>query len=226
MINQSDWDNIDSVLLDMDGTLLDLHFDNHFWLEHMPAHFARSQGLSLEAAKHQLAPIFATEYGKLHWYSIDFWNEQTGLDIAGLKHDVRHLIQYRPLAEKFLKALRVAGKDILLVTNADRRSVAIKIAETGLDHYLDAIHCSHDFGAAKEDPDFWPRLEQATGIDRAKSLFLDDTVPVLEAARGFGIGYVFAIEQPDSKRVRQLQTDFPIVASFQQIMPAGVASDE
>ncbi|HBT55971.1 MAG TPA: haloacid dehalogenase, partial [Pseudomonas sp.] len=31
------WNAIDTVLLDMDGTLLDLHFDNHFWLEHMPA---------------------------------------------------------------------------------------------------------------------------------------------------------------------------------------------
>ncbi|MCP4043692.1 MAG: haloacid dehalogenase, partial [Gammaproteobacteria bacterium] len=30
------WNSIHTVLLDMDGTLLDLHFDNQFWLEHVP----------------------------------------------------------------------------------------------------------------------------------------------------------------------------------------------
>ena len=31
-----DWQEIDTVLLDMDGTLLDLHYDNYFWLTHIP----------------------------------------------------------------------------------------------------------------------------------------------------------------------------------------------
>src|SRR5688572_6670841 len=31
-----DWNAVDTVLLDMDGTLLDLHFDNYFWLTHLP----------------------------------------------------------------------------------------------------------------------------------------------------------------------------------------------
>ncbi|MGD8938682.1 MAG: haloacid dehalogenase, partial [Gammaproteobacteria bacterium] len=34
-----DWTQIDTVLLDMDGTLLDLHFDNHFWREHVPLRY-------------------------------------------------------------------------------------------------------------------------------------------------------------------------------------------
>ena len=31
-----DWTRIDTILLDMDGTLLDLGFDNFFWREHVP----------------------------------------------------------------------------------------------------------------------------------------------------------------------------------------------
>ena len=38
MIN---WKNIDTVLLDMDGTLLDLHFDNHFWQTFVPLRYAQ-----------------------------------------------------------------------------------------------------------------------------------------------------------------------------------------
>ena len=31
-----DWKSITAVFLDMDGTLLDLYFDNYFWHEHVP----------------------------------------------------------------------------------------------------------------------------------------------------------------------------------------------
>ncbi|MCK4586177.1 MAG: haloacid dehalogenase, partial [Gammaproteobacteria bacterium] len=49
-----DWKKIKTVLLDMDGTLLDLHFDNHFWLEHMPRRFAEAKGVALEDARAEL----------------------------------------------------------------------------------------------------------------------------------------------------------------------------
>ena len=41
-----DWEHIDTVLLDMDGTLLDLHFDNYFWTQHLPGVYARENRLS------------------------------------------------------------------------------------------------------------------------------------------------------------------------------------
>ncbi|MFK8018911.1 MAG: GMP/IMP nucleotidase [Pseudomonadales bacterium] len=219
MISALEWKNIDTVLLDMDGTLLDLHFDNHFWLQHMPQRLSEARGISVEQALQLVNPIFRAEYGKLHWYSIDFWAEQTKLDIESLKREVKHLIQYRPKAQAFLKALRLHRKEVLLVTNADRRSVAIKVAETGLDEYLDAIHCSHDFGAAKEDPKFWPLFEQHTGIDKSRSVFIDDTTSVLDAAHNYGIQHVLAIEQPDSKNSRVLETQHRRVTDFDEITP-------
>ena len=45
------WSDIHTVLLDMDGTLLDLHFDNHFWLEHFPARYSEQHGIIVEEAK-------------------------------------------------------------------------------------------------------------------------------------------------------------------------------
>ena len=35
-----DWNAINTVLLDMDGTILDLHFDNYFWKEYVPQKYA------------------------------------------------------------------------------------------------------------------------------------------------------------------------------------------
>jgi len=49
-----DWPTVSTVFLDMDGTLLDLHYDNHFWLEHVPRRYAERHGMTLEAAHEAL----------------------------------------------------------------------------------------------------------------------------------------------------------------------------
>ena len=41
------WDEIDTVLLDMDGTLLDLHFDNHFVITSYSIHYTKLYELKI-----------------------------------------------------------------------------------------------------------------------------------------------------------------------------------
>ena len=69
-----DWEDIDTVLLDMDGTLLDLHFDNHFWLEYVPQRYAEQHGISLDAAKQELMQRYRQVEGTLDWYCVDYWS--------------------------------------------------------------------------------------------------------------------------------------------------------
>lgn len=40
-----DWQAVDTVLLDMDGTLLDLAFDNYFWQKLVPETYGEQQDL-------------------------------------------------------------------------------------------------------------------------------------------------------------------------------------
>lgn len=89
------WSAIDTVLLDMDGTLLDLHFDNHFWLEHLPQRYAERNGLSRAEADAVLEPLFREHAGQLNWYCLDFWSRELDLSIRELKHEVAHLISLR-----------------------------------------------------------------------------------------------------------------------------------
>ena len=70
-----DWKKIDTVLLDMDGTLLDLNFDNHFWKEFVPLKYAEQKGISTVSAKQQLEPQFKSMEGKLEWYCLDYWSQ-------------------------------------------------------------------------------------------------------------------------------------------------------
>ena len=107
------WEKIDTVLLDMDGTLLDLNFDNHFWLEFVPARYAENNSLSLEQAKQQLKPQFKAMEGKLEWYCLDYWSDVLKLDISGLKAEISGLISVLPHVVEFLEQIRSIVQKII-----------------------------------------------------------------------------------------------------------------
>lgn len=214
-----DWQAIDTVLLDMDGTLLDLYFDNHFWLQHLPSAYAQARSMTVEAAKAQLVARFAQEQGQLNWYCIDFWEQELGLNIVALKQETAHLIQPRAGALSFLHAIRESGRHAWLVTNAHHKSLAIKLARTPLSELCDQIICSHDFKAPKEADTFWPALQAHAYFDPARSLFIDDSESVLLSAQRFGIQHLLTIAQPDSQLPARHQLRFSALHHFDDLLP-------
>lgn len=195
-----DWSRIDDVFLDMDGTLLDLHFDNHFWLEHVPQRYAEAKGLDLASARAQLHAGYKDILGSLQWYCVDHWSRSLGLDIALLKEEVAHLIQVHPHVPEFLDLVAKAGKRRVLVTNAHQKSIALKMRKTALDHHFERIICSHELGCPKEDPLFWHKLNAVMPYEPSRTLFVDDSPSVLAAARRHGVGMVMAVLAPDSQQ--------------------------
>ena len=100
-----DWNDIESVFLDLDGTLLDLRFDNHFWVEFIPEHYAQHHQLAPEKARADVLARMKELRGTLDWYCTDFWSRELNLDIIALKAAKRHLIRTRPGAQAFLATL-------------------------------------------------------------------------------------------------------------------------
>lgn len=217
----NDWNAIDTVLLDMDGTLLDLHFDNYFWLQHLPKRYAEIHQLDLETATDNLYRHIRAHEGTLQWYCLDFWSEALKLDIRQLKEEVRHKIQVRPHVETFLRRLRDHNKKLLLVTNAHPKSLSLKLDVTAIDRWLDIVVSSHEFQQPKEAQAFWQELQAREKFDPARTLFVDDTVRILESARQFGIGHLLCIHQPDSQQERKV-LDYPAIHHFDEIMPPPV----
>jgi len=214
-----DWKDIDTVLLDMDGTLLDLHFDNYFWLEHVPLRFAEARGLSEADAKAQLLQRYGDIQGTLEWYCVDHWSRELGLDIALLKQEVAHLIQVHPDVIEFLDLLKRAGKRRVLVTNAHQKSLELKMRRTPLRDRLDHVVCAHDLGLPKEDAGFWPRLRQQEAFDPVRTLFVDDSLAVLRAARRYGITHLLAILLPDTRQAERRVDEFPAIRGFSTLLP-------
>ncbi len=213
------WSRIDTVLLDMDGTLLDLHFDNHFWLEYVPQRYAVARGISEAAARTELMARYQDIQGTLDWYCVDHWTRQLGLDIALLKEEVDHLISVHPHVTDFLGLLQRAGKRRVLVTNAHQKSLDLKMRRTQLRNRLDGVVCAHDLGLPKEDPGFWPRLQQQTAFDPARTLFVDDSLAVLRSAHSYGIKHLLTILLPDSRQAERRVEEFPAIRSFEAVLP-------
>lgn len=214
-----DWSRIRTVLLDMDGTLLDLHFDNHFWLEHVPLRYAERHGLAPEQARAELMPRFRSMEGTLQWYCLDHWSRELDLDIVALKREVAHLIRVLPQVEMFLQGVRAAGKRLVLVTNAHFDALALKMEHTGLQTWFDRIVSSHEFGSPKETPAFWHSLQEIEPFEAETTLFADDSLPVLRAARAYGIRHLVAMRQPDSKRPAREINEFTSVQTLGELLP-------
>lgn len=214
------WELVETVLLDMDGTLLDLRYDNHFWLEHVPRRYAEARGMGLEDARRELLERYRRAEGTLAWYCVDHWSRELGLDIPVLKEEVAHLIAVHPHVTGFLEAVRGRGKRTVLVTNAHGASIELKFRRTRLGRHFDRVVSAHELAFPKEQPGFWTALAAALAFDPARSVLVDDSLPVLRAARAFGIAWQVAVRTPDSTLPEKDPGEFPAIRDFGEITPA------
>ena len=214
-----DWNRINTVFLDMDGTLLDLHFDNYFWREHVPLRYAEKHDMDVQDAKHELFPRFRKVEGTMEWYCIDYWSNELGLDIAMLKQEVDHLIAVHPHVTDFLDAVRQADKRVLLVTNAHGKSLSLKMERTRLGGHFDILVCAHDLGLPKERVEFWDKLKSVEPFSPEQTLLVDDSISVLDSAREYGIQHLLAVLQPDTKGPLRDVGDYQAIHHFTDIMP-------
>lgn len=214
------WDQIDTVLLDMDGTLLDLHFDSYFWLQHLPQRYAQIHQTDAEQARIELIDRITKEHGSLQWYCTDYWSDQLDVDIVALKREVDHKVAIRPFVMEFLEELKSSHRASLLVTNASRDSVDIKMNKINLLPLFDEVVSSHDYGHAKEQQQFWQTLHSNHPFDPSRTLLIDDTESVLTSARDFGIEHLVTLTQPDSQKALRENLLYPSITHFDEIMPS------
>jgi 5'-nucleotidase len=202
------WSSIDTVCLDLDGTLLDLAYDNFIWRHLLPQRYAAQRGLSLADAYRELAPRFAAREGTLEWYSVEFWSQELGVDVVALHHEAREKVGWLPGVPEFLQNMRRRGKRLLLLTNSHPATLAVKHDYTRVLDHLDGAVSSYDMGAPTEHSDFWNRAREQLKFDPARALFADDSVPVLRAAQRAGMRWIYAVRRPDSSAEARAHEEF------------------
>ena len=213
-----DWDDLDTVLLDMDGTLLDKYFDDYFWEHYVPLHYAEKNSLSPDSARRELAKRYRSVENTLQWTDLDYWTGQLGLDIVDLKISIRHMIAIHPFVLEFLEFIRGRKKRIVLVTAAHHKTLRIKTDKTGIAPLFDQIICAEDVGTAKETTRFWQLLENMLDFDRKRTLLADDTTKVLESAERFGIKELVHIGKPSSQKPANYSHQFQSITFFNELI--------
>jgi putative hydrolase of the HAD superfamily len=213
------WNDIDTVLLDMDGTILDRHFDDHFWLEHVPGRYSVKHGISLDDAKARLYAMFRSQENTLNWTDLDYWSTQLDMDIPLLKHEVEHLIAVHPDVLDFLVFLKKAGKGVHLVTNAHGKTLSLKMKKTRLGSYFETIVSAHDLGLPKEDLAFWGELQKILPYNPATTLLGEDSEKNLHTARQFGIKYLIFVSAANSRLEPAPSEQFRSVQTFGELLP-------
>lgn len=213
------WTEIDTVLLDMDGTLLDLHFDTHFWLEFLPKELAKKRNISVADATDTLINYYKEVEGQIEWYCLDYWQKKLDLPIMPLKHELKHLISMRDDVPEFLTYLKSQSKQLILLTNAHPNSLSLKVERTNLDKYLDELISTHEYGVSKESQLLWHKVQQRLQFNPERTLFVDDSLAVLDAAKEYGIGHILAIANPDSNKPENVISDYLSTTDYRTLIP-------
>ena len=216
----ADWENIDTVFLDMDGTLFDLKFDTYFWHQYLPLRYSQKNRIEFSHAKELLQGYYKGKAGTLDWYCMDYWTKELGLDLSALTREIAGRIRLFPNVERFLEKLVEAGKHTALVTNAHPDSIAVKMDSIRIESYFNRIVSSHDLGYPKEQQDFWHKMRHMLPYNPGRTLFIDDNLDVLAAAKAYGIRYLLTIQQPDSSKPKRGPMPYDTISDFAQIMPA------
>lgn len=213
------WHAIDTALLDMDGVLLDRHFDDDFWHERVPARYAARHSLPPEAARERLLARYRAHAGTLNWTDLDFWSRELGLDIPALKAAHADGVAFLPHAPCFLEALSGRGVRRVLVTNAHPETVRIKLGARPLAAYLDTVVSAFDLGAGKEEAGFWERLHRPAPYRPGRSVLVEDSAANLAAARAAGVAHLVHVRRPNSRAAPAPDAGFPSVAGVRDLVP-------
>ena len=221
--NGVNWDAVEDVLLDMDGTLLDRDFDNFFFEEELPRRYAIKHGLAYEESRQRLLQMYRSVEGELQWTDLHYWSQMLGIDVVALTRQLDHRIMFLPDAVSFLQCLRSQAKRLSLVTNAHTSGLAIKVARTGVDRYVDRILNAFDVGYLKMRPEFWPTCQRLLQFDPAKTLYVDDDEGCLAAAQQYGIAYLYHRSKSSSSLPPHPSTRYNSIETLHELL--GPVSD-
>lgn len=209
---------IETILLDMDGTILDKYYDDFFWEVYVPQKYAEKNQITFEEAQKILFAMYKAEEGTLNWTDINFWSQKTGLDIPTLKKEIDHLIAPHPDSEEFLEKINFNGNKVYLVTNAHNWVMELKLKKTGFYRYFQHCFTSFDIGYPKESLKFWKVLFDKTGINPDKTLLVDDTEQILHTAKNSGIKYPILRAISSSKAKPKNSEHFLTIKSFRELL--------
>jgi putative hydrolase of the HAD superfamily len=212
--------DIDCMLVDMDGVILDNTYDNNFWQNQIPGVISKNKNISFEDAKRLAVQIFNYKKNTKDWYDVDYWSNMLNVDIEAEKRSSISFdrIQLYEGVTKTLNKLKDNFR-LILITNAHRKTLNIKLEKYDLSPYFENMICAHELHYVKENIQLWYMLKSRFKLDYTKTLLIEDTINNIKVGLSAGISqavYLGDENYEDSKKILKLSSINDIFPAFNQ----------
>ncbi len=212
--------DIDCMLVDMDGVILDNTYDNNFWQNQIPGVISKNKNISFEDAKRLAVQIFNYKKNTKDWYDVDYWSNMLNVDIEAEKRSSISFdrIQLYEGVTKTLNKLKDNFR-LILITNAHRKTLNIKLEKYNLSPYFENMICAHELHYVKENIQLWYMLKSRFKLDYTKTLLIEDTINNIKVGLSAGISQAVYLGDEiyeDSKKILKLSSINDIFPTFNQ----------
>jgi putative hydrolase of the HAD superfamily len=212
--------DIDCMLVDMDGVILDNTYDNNFWQNQIPGVISKNKNISFEDAKRLAVQIFNYKKNTKDWYDVDYWSNMLNVDIEAEKRSSISFdrIQLYEGVTETLNKLKDNFR-LILITNAHRKTLNIKLEKYDLSPYFENMICAHELHYVKENIQLWYMLKSRFKLDYTKTLLIEDTINNIKVGLSAGISQAVYLGDEiyeDSKKILKLSSINDIFPAFNQ----------
>jgi len=208
------------MLVDMDGVILDNTYDNNFWQNQIPGVISKNKNISFEDAKRLAVQIFNYKKNTKDWYDVDYWSNMLNVDIEAEKRSSISFDRIQ-LYEGVTETLNKLKNNfiLILITNAHRKTLNIKLEKYDLNPYFENMICAHELHYVKENIQLWYMLKSRFKLDYTKTLLIEDTINNIKVGLSAGISqavYLGDESYEDSKKILKLSSINDIFPAFNQ----------
>ena len=210
--------DIECLLIDMDGVLLDNTYDNNFWQNQIPNVLAEKKNITFDDAKRLAIQIFNFKKNTKDWYDVDYWSNMLDIDIEAQKKSEASLSKIK-LYDNVIYTLSELKKDmrLILITNAHRKTLNIKLGKFNIEPYFHEMVCAHELYYVKEELQLWHMLRSRYRLDFNKTVLVEDTLNNINVALSAGVSsavYVGDEDLPSSDRLLKLDSINQLLSTF------------
>lgn len=165
------------ISFDFDGTIAKHTFADAFWLEGVPALYAKQQHLDVETAKKHLFE----EYEKIgdnriEWYDPGYWFDRFKLqtDWKKMLLSYRNNVEIYPEVPSVLKRL-AKQYHLIISSNAKKEFIDVQLRQGKLTSYFDNVFsATSDFHTVKKVTDFYAMICHKLNISPREMIHIGD----------------------------------------------------